>query len=456
MNISVGMPYSRATLEPDDKVTSVNKLKRLLTATMVKFDPQSNHQTIKLCLFEDMPFDGTSNAHYRFRTGLLYRIQQMASLCNLSVQVIDDDRPTPKPNQLLLHGVRPSNIALYDYQETLVDQKLKNDMGILCAATGGGKTYMAAAMIAKRSVRALVLVHTVDLLEQTRSSFEKIFETKIGAIGDGIYDPQPITVGMVQTLINVKQPPEFDMVIVDETHHLPADTFFEVTAKFKARYVYGLSATPYRLDKADLLIEAGAGPIMAKVSPSELIRKKRLARPVNRFIPVPQQTDFNRRMPGWMAYKKYIVNNDWRNAKIAQIAKEHVDKGETFLIYVRQIAHAKKIVENLHVPYVTLDGKDDSKYRKQTFEKLRTKEIKLVISTLVKEGVDIPSLDAMFNAAGGVDTMQLVGRALRMSEGKTIATIYDFVDNQHIVLQGASWARINRLKEESEFIVLVG
>jgi superfamily II DNA or RNA helicase len=452
MKVTLGMPYSTAVLDDGDATAGINKLKRHLTATMIKFDPNGNHTPTKICLFEDHP----TMQGYRFRTGLFYRLKTSAPLFNLSVQVVKDERSIPKEGQLLMKGVKTNQVELWDYQQDLVNQMLKDDMGIMCAATGAGKTRMGAALVARRSVRTLYLVHTVDLLEQTVASMHEQLGIPIGVIGDGKNDPKDVTVGMVQTLINMDKVPPFDMVIADEAHHLPAETFFSVTAKFDARYVYGLSATPYRADKADMMIEAGAGPISARVSPSSLIKKGRLVRPVNRFIPVPQQTDFNRKMPGWMVYKKYIVNNDWRNAKVAEIAKQHVEKGDTFLIYVRQIEHGKKIIEHLKdFPYVTLDGKDTSERRRKVFDQLKKKEIKLVLSTLVKEGVDIPSLDAMFNAAGGTDTMQVVGRALRPAPGKTVATIYDFVDNQHINLQGASWARIKRLKEEPEFIVVV-
>jgi superfamily II DNA or RNA helicase len=450
MDIKLDMPFSIARMTLDDSMKGVNQLKKLLTAKIMQFSPRGDHTQTKLCLFEDVRPDGLETAlQFRFRTGLLYRVQQAAPVCNLSVEVKQDNRTWPKESL----GLSPDQVPLRDYQANLIDKMLKHEMGVLCAATGAGKTWMAASMIAKKNVTTLYLVHTLDLLEQTREALHKLLGIKIGKIGGGVMDVQPVTVGMVQTLVEADLETDFGMLIVDETHHLPADTFFTVTEKFKAPYVYGLSATPYRLDKADLLIEAGAGPIAARISPSELINLGALTRPVIRFVTVPAQTSYDK-MPPWMAYQQFIVKHNERNAMIAKMAEESLVGGKTVLIYVRHVKHGQLICKNLTENYIMLDGKDKPAYRKSVLKQLRDKEIRLVVSTLVKEGVDLPSLDVVINAAGGADTMQLVGRALRKAEGKDVATVIDFMDHAHVTLQRSSLARMNRLREEPAFIVV--
>lgn len=455
MIVQMDMPYSTAWLTPNDKLSGVNKLKKLLTATVVRFSPRGDHSTEKICLFEDLPVVNGAQG-YRFRTGLLYRIQRDSLLCNMAVERVDDLRATPQPGALDYYGVTNRKIVLRDYQERIVTQTLKHDMGVMCAATGAGKTWMAAAMIARRNVSVLYVVHTLDLLEQTKVVMENLLGMKVGIIGDGKLDIKKVTIGMVQSLGNVpSEKLNFDMVIVDETHHLPADSFYSVTGSIKARYVHGLSATPYRADKADLLIEAGAGPIVSKITPTELIQEGVLTPVVIRFVPIQAQTSYYK-PPSYITYNEFIVKYDVRNELISHFAKEFVEKGNTVLIAVRQIGHIHQIRKSLQVDSVILDGKTPSFERKKILQKLKDREIKLVISTLMKEGVDVPSLDVVINAAGGTDSMQLVGRALRKFEGKKVATVIDFIDNQHLILQKASYARMNRLKEEPGFTVVVG
>jgi superfamily II DNA or RNA helicase len=454
MNLILDMPYSTALAEPEDTRVSLNKLKRVLTATIQKFSPTGQHETTKICLLEEV--EGQSGV-WRIRTGLVHMIREVAPTFGLAINITQDKRPAQWPLQPL-NGIN-RDISLRPYQDELVTQLLKNDMGVMEAATGAGKTRMAAAMIARTGASTLFLVHKKDLLDQARTSLGELLQTKIGALGDGIRDIQPITVGMVQTMVNMDEQMYWDMVIVDETHHLPADTFYAVTGKFKSRRVYGLSATAYRQDKADLMIEAGAGPISAKAGASALIRADSLVRPVIRFVPMVDQMVY-KQLQGWLVYDRFLVKNERRNTLIAAFARDFsVDRDQSTVVYVRHIKHAELISDKLrasHTPFVTLDGKDDSETRKRVLQQLRDREIKLVISTLFQEGVDVPSLECMINAAGGVDTMQLVGRVLRKSPGKKVATVIDFMDSSHVQLQRASWARFKRLREEPEFIVTLG
>jgi superfamily II DNA or RNA helicase len=449
MLVKIDMPHSLIALGGADTLRGLNLMKRYLTATVERFSPQGKKTIDKICLLQDVP---TMPGVVQFRTGLLSRIRETAPLCGLRIEREDDARwfPTPSLSLKPVTGMR-------DYQERLVTKVLEQPMGILCAATGAGKTFMAAAMIARRQVPTLYLVHTLDLLEQTRTALEGLLKCKIGTIAGGKVNLQPVTVGMVQSLANIDGMDRraFGMILVDETHHLPADTFYSVTEKFAAPYIHGLSATPYRQDKADMMIEAGAGAITARISVSDLIHSGYLATPMIFFHATSERTSYEK-APSWQIYKRYIVDNQQRNMLIATAAKQAVADGKTTLIYVRQTTHADNIVRFLNgTDYVVLDGRDSTERRKEVFGKLRSGEIKLVCSTLCREGVDIPKLDVMINASGSSDTMQIVGRALRKSEDKTHATVIDYIDNGHVSLQKTSYARIARLQQEPAFHVMV-
>jgi len=457
MIVKLGAPISEITFTQTDSLKGVVKLSKMLSFTKKVYGGLGNMTFQKVCLLESVTEDGA-----KFRTGLWPRIQMVAPMIGLPIETVIDTRNVPTPNPSLM-----KEIVLRDYQAKAVGEVLAHDMGVLYGATGSGKTYMAAGIIGKRGLRTLFLVHTKDLLYQAKKEFEKILygnESRgghVGVIGDGEFDIKAITVATVQTLHKRIEEgmlkdirDKFDMIIQDETHHIPASTFYEVTGYFNCRYVYGLSATPYRLDGADLFIEAAAGPIVAKISASDLIAQGVLSKPVIRFIPRHGETSYSS-APRFAIINKYIVNDLARNKEIAELATKYMEEERTVLVAINQVKHGQNLMALL--PGATmLSGQDDTYTRKKVLDKLRDRKIKILISTLLKEGVDVPSLDVVINAAGGTDTMQLVGRVLRKSEGKDAATVIDFVDNSHVSLQRNSHTRMKRLKNESQFTVITG
>jgi len=446
MIVQLGMPISRLSWTPSDSAQGKSKLIRMLTFGKKVYNG-TDMSIVKVCLLGD---------NGEFRTGLWDRIRMVGPTMGLPIEAVVDGR----------EGVsHAANIwcmpKLREYQTIAVNQVLEHEMGTLYAATGAGKTYMAAAMIACKGFPTLFLVHTKDLLYQAKESLEELLGIKIGIIGDSEFDMgEGVVVATIQTLSRCIRDGSidalrnaFDVIIQDETHHVPADTFYDVLGHFKARYVYGLSATPYRKDGADLMIEAGVGPIVARISISELVATDNLTGLEGIFYPRKEETSHSA-APRWAIIKKYLVNNDGRNRDIAKIAKEYMGTDRTVLIAVNQVGHGNNIAQYLPEA-VTLYGTDKSDMRKEVLDQFREKKIPVLISTLLREGVDIPSLDVVINAAGGTDLTQLAGRALRKSDGKHKATLIDFIDNGHITLQRSSWARLKKLKGEKCFNVRV-
>ena len=452
MIIEMGMPYCRVTFTNKDTRMGIRKLIKSLTVPVKRFVTGSKTEITDICLLE------TEGVVTRFRTGLLARIQMLAPMMGLDIEnvVLHKKKDVVRIPELAAAADR---VKLRDYQEEAVRQILQHDMGVLYAATGAGKTHMAAAIIAHRAIRTLFLVHTKDLLWQTKDRFEKVLGIKVGVVGDGEFEIGNVIVATIQTLH--KAPPqalqfEVDQIIQDETHHIPADTFYSVTARFDADYVHGLSATPYRSDGADMMIEAAAGPIRSKVTVSDLIVKGYLAKPVIRFIPIQEKTSYSAAMR-YMVIRKHLVEHAVRNQVIADTARQFASEGKSVLVAVNQVKHAeilRSVFSRTDTPVVILDGSVHSMARKKMLKDLQEKKTKIIISTLMKEGVDVPSLDVVINAAGGSDIMQLIGRALRISDGKDVATIVDFIDNQHIRLLQNSRSRMKRCKQEEAFLVV--
>src|SRR5574338_338215 len=154
-------------------------------------------------------------------------------------------------------------------QEVAVAAMLRHDTGILCAPTAFGKTVTAAAVIARRGVTTLVLVHRTELLKQWQERLQAFLgagKGVIGTIGGGKAKPTgKIDIAVMQSLSRQgetsKLVENYGQVIVDECHHLSAFSFEAILKRARAKYVLGLTATPIRRDGRQPIIFMQCGPI---------------------------------------------------------------------------------------------------------------------------------------------------------------------------------------------------
>ena len=141
-------------------------------------------------------------------------------------------------------------------QEVAVSAMLHHDTGVLCAPTAFGKTVTAAAMIARRGVNTLVLVHRTELLKQWQERLQAFLDVGkgvVGTIGGGKSRPTgKIDIAVMQSVSRQGEVnplvEHYGQVIVDECHHVGAVSFDAILKRTKAKYVHGLTATPVRRD----------------------------------------------------------------------------------------------------------------------------------------------------------------------------------------------------------------
>jgi hypothetical protein len=154
-------------------------------------------------------------------------------------------------------------------QEAAIVAMLHYDVGVLCAPTAFGKTVTAAAMIARRGVNTLVLVHRTELLKQWQERLQTFLDVGgdvVGTIGGGKARPTgKIDIAVMQSLSRQGEVnalvENYGHVIVDECHHVGAVSFDAILKRCKAKYVLGLSATPIRRDGQQPIIFMQCGPI---------------------------------------------------------------------------------------------------------------------------------------------------------------------------------------------------
>ncbi len=390
----------------------------------------------------------------------------------------------PPPESVPVELSEPA-IELRPYQEECIAAALEARRGVLEMATGAGKTAVAGCIIHRLAHPAMFFVHTRDLLHQTRRTFENMLGVRVGQVGDGVVDLRPVTVATIQTCakalgIKIEKTPEGDalendrtdiktgqrrlleairdvpVVFFDECHHLPADCCYSLAMQTKsAAYRYGLSATPYRSDRQDLLLEAAIGPKVYRANASVLIEQGFLVPPLVRFHAVPALHVVGRRPEYSEVFEDYIVRNPRRNGLIAEHARALEKKRVSVLILVSQVAHGEQLQALMPgVPLV--QGSDPSPLRQEVFGRLERKEQMVVIATtLADEGLDIPTLGAVVLASGGKSetrALQRVGRALRPAPGKKQAVVLDFFDNAPF-LSDHSLQRLEIFRSEPAFRV---
>lgn len=418
-----------------------------------------------------------------FPMGLWWRIQQILDKNNILYDILEEPQEVSSEFSLCT-----DNIEARDYQEKAKEKAVEAKRCILQVATGGGKTVIATLIMAELGIPTLFMVHTKDLLYQSKHSFEEILGVEIGQIGDGIIDIKPITVATIQTISRalgtsisyeedtVKEKEikldkkttnkiteclnNTKLVIWDEVHRIACDMAFNVNEAIKhAPYRIGLSASPWRDDNADIMIEASMGHVAYKISASDLIDRKYLVQPIIKMITIPTDYVLDNRTYD-QVYKQDIVENEKRNNIIVDQVEKFMEMGIPTLILVKQIRHGKilqKLIKERFGDVQFLSGRDYTDIRVGTINDMREGKIDLLIaSTIADEGLDIKRLSAVILAGGGKSStraLQRVGRVLRPFEGKSMAYVVDFND-QSKYLKEHSEKRKRIYQTEEKFILL--
>jgi len=389
--------------------------------------------------YKNQTWDGRETLLYRtrnrglfFPNGLLNRVISVLVAFGVKYS-IEDKTPMLLSRPLNLKWI--SNIKLRDYQATAIGKLIANKGGVLSLPTGAGKTVTAIGAIVGYSLPTLIIVHRKDLLYQWRNEIKKHIGYDVGLVGDGNKEFKQITVGMMQSISQMIKKRkidslEFQVIIIDEAHRAPADSCYFIAMRCNAPVRIGLSATPRRTDGADLKIWACVGEICMDITPVELIKKGYLAKPTFKFIDVPWTLVRGSR--NWHdVYRDGIVTNIERNEIIAKIANKLVLEGHKVYIHVEMVDHGE-ILEGMIASSEFVYGKDKKKKRDDIIGRFKEGDLRCLISTLLAEGSDIPSITAIIMAGGlksVVGTIQKIGRVLRVKKDKSEAIIIDFKDN---------------------------
>lgn len=414
-----------------------------------------------------------------FYTGLLSVFKKCVEKYNLSIKYVDK-REKPENNFILNWD---ENYKLRDYQQQVIFEAKRFTRGIIKATTGAGKTILTGRIIYElKTAPFLFIVLTKDLLYQAKEEFEKFFMTKdIGIVGDGQLDIKPITIMTIQTVMaTLGKKADFldddkidggtidisgnkkDKIIellksangvyFDECQHAAAETCEIVLKNLpNAYYRFGGSATPYREDNAEIVIQGLFGRYICDINASFLIENGYLIQPDITFINITKQKYSSNNYQD--EYKELIVKNNIRNKIIASYANVFYKNNISTLILVREIEHGKTL-EKMIKNSVFVHGNMTTSKRRKNIDDLKSGKLKIMIATsIADEGLDVPRLGALILAGSGKSStkaFQRVGRVIRKHNEKKNAIVIDFMDggkyqNKH------SYARKRIYKTEPLF-----
>ena len=381
--------------------------------------------------------------------GFAKQLIGMAHKHNVSYQ-IDDRRRTLPEIDFTFHG------KLKPFQEQAVTDILSRDFGTLSAATGSGKTIMALYIIAERKQKALIVVHTKELLNQWIDrivSFLGIPKDEIGIIGSGRKTiGKQITVALVQSLYKCADEVSqyCGHIVIDECHRTPSRTFTEAVTAFDSKYMLGLSATPWRRDKLSRLIYWHIGDVVHEVDKMALIKNGDILKAEI----VTRETNFNTILDPSNEYSKMLselTQDTARNKLIAQdVATESRNGGGICLVLSDRKAHCVAIqqvlLDDYNVSSALMTGDASARQRQDIVARLNKGQIKVLVATgsLLGEGFDCKQLSTLFLTTpvrfdGRV--LQYLGRVLRPAKGKAKPKVYDYVDSRVGVLRVSANAR---------------
>lgn len=342
---------------------------------------------------------------------------------------IEDSRTIQPPQAIRFHG------TLRPYQEQAVNASLARDFGVLEAATGSGKTVMAAALIAQRSQPALILIHTKELLYQWKERIQSFLKIDPGLIGDGHCRIEPVTVGLIHTVRKHLQtlPDHFGHIIIDEAHRTPSSMFTEIIKEFDCKFMLGLSATPFRRDGLTELIHWYIGDLVYRVPEDELDRHGAVLKP---HI-IQRETSFTFRYRGnYQDLMAALTSDNDRNRQIADDVAAAVKKqAGTALVVSDRIGHCQALttlLEERNIKVALLTGRVPGEERNDIVKAVQNGELQALVATiqLIGEGFDCSGLSSLFLSTpikfSGRLT-QVIGRILRPAAGKQ-PTVYDYID----------------------------
>ncbi|WP_149824767.1 DUF3427 domain-containing protein [Streptomyces tailanensis] len=329
------------------------------------------------------------------------------------------------------------------------------DRNLLVAATGTGKTVMAALDYKQlrkkhgRDLRLLFVAHRKEILQQSMRTYQDVLvDPNFGEPFHSGDIPERWThvFASVQSLnsraLDRLPPDHFDVIVIDEFHHGTSPTYRKIVDHFQPLELLGLTATPERMDGKNIQGEYFDGRIAAEMRLWEALENELLS-PFH-YFGISDNTDLStvewkRGAYDANALSDVLSSNVRRARLVVKAVEEKVAEPGTMraLGFCVSVAHAHFMAEVFRTAglnAIALSGETPAEQRKQALADLRSGALQVIFSVdLLNEGLDIPDVDTLLllrPTSSATVFLQQLGRGLRRTEDKAVLTVLDFI-GQH-------------------------
>jgi len=379
--------------------------------------------------------------------------------------------PALQPEQLLDRAPRLA-VQPRPYQREAIRHWLDAEgRGVVVLPTGAGKTVVAMMAMEAVGARTLVVVPTIELLQQWRTGLiEKLGlpAESVGVVGGGSDDMRPVTIITYQSAVSPSRPLlDVGLLVFDEVHHLPAASYRRIPCKVGAPYILGLSATTERMDGRERDLDALVGPEVYHKLPAELARDKHIAEYDEKRLYVDLLPEERARYeqlvadyrwylagrrgysaPGAAAFQDLIrrsavdpaarqaLQSHHQARMIALNAHAKIDRVAELLLQHREdkvivFSEYNTIVDRIsrHLLLPSITYRTQARERRLVLERFRSGQYsKLVTGRVLNEGVDVPDANVAIVVSGSAATreyIQRLGRVLRPKSSR--AKLYELI-----------------------------
>jgi superfamily II DNA or RNA helicase len=359
-------------------------------------------------------------------------------------------------------------VSLRDYQSEAYNAWVRNGYrGVIALPVAAGKTIVALKAIEELAVKTLILVPTIDLLNQWFDNVVKLLSisiNKVGLYGGGKRELNDITIMTYDSAyINLeKHPTFFGLVIADECHHAVSPSYRKALENITAPYRMGLTATPYRSDGLHRYYSSVLGSIVYSLESEALQSRGYLARhreeKIYVALPEDELKEYRRLMKIYLDFcrsrfpdvkdpkerfrrvlelasrdqnarealrvkhkaRKIALSNDAKIKIVEDLLTRYRD--EKILIFSRFTDIVREISRRFLIPRILHDTPEDE--RKEYLKMFREGRIRVLATAMaLDEGVDVPdaSIAIIISGTGSHrEYVQRLGRILRPKEKEAI------------------------------------
>ena len=366
-----------------------------------------------------------------------------------------------------------TSYELREYQQEALDAWLdSNRRGVLELPTGAGKTVIALAAIAHVDTPTLVVVPTIDLLEQWQRELETEFEVPIGRLGGGEQRVEPLTVATYDSayLRADELGDRFGLVVFDEVHHLGAEGYQDIARMLAAPDRLGLTATFERPDGAHEAIAELVGPRVYEIAVDELAGDHLAPYEIRRIeveLTADERAEYDEAQGTFVDYvrqanisfssgsdylqlvkrsgndprareallakqraRELMMNAENKQHQLGRILDRHRD--DRIIVFTAHTDLVYRLSERFLLPAIT--SETGAAERREILQRFREGTYsRIIAANVLDEGVDVPdaTVGVVLSGSGSErEFTQRLGRILRPKEDGGRAVLYELVSSE--------------------------